>query len=186
MMAAHKNAVVIANIRQNNLPLVVPTSVGRLILFDTWINNKARGVGPYYGDWCCRADQWEHPASHRGLGLARSPTRLQCTRLPQLPLYNHRLERTGCHSIFSRSFFFHWFWCHQNIKLHSFEKVVKKLFGKNDWRAKQGVPSPSEPSRERSRERRNNSPSKSNQPPRQWQIWFDCSWLSESDEGSIE
>ena len=23
-------------------------------------------------------------------------------------------------------------------------------------------------------------------PPRQWQIWVDCSWLSESDEGSIE
>ena len=103
-----------------------------------------------------------------------------------MPLYNHRLERTGCHSIFSRSFFFHWFCCHQKIKLHSFEKLGKKLFGKNDWRAKQGVPSPSEPSRERSVERRNNSPSKSNQPPRQWQIWFDCSWLSESDEGSIK
>ena len=44
-----------------------------------------------------------------------------------------------------------------------------------NWRAKQGVPSPSEPSRERSGERRNNSPSNSNQPPRQWQIWFDCS-----------
>ena len=34
-----------------------------------------------------------------------------------------------------------------------------------NWRAKQGVPSPSEPSRERSGERRNNSPSNSNQPP---------------------
>ena len=34
MMAAHKNAVVIANIRQKNQPLVVPTPVGRRI-FDT-------------------------------------------------------------------------------------------------------------------------------------------------------
>ena len=45
MMAAHKNAVVIANIRQKNQPLVVPTPVGRLIVFDTWLNNKARGMG---------------------------------------------------------------------------------------------------------------------------------------------
>ena len=35
MMAAHKNAVVIANIRQKNQPLVVPTPGGRLIIFDT-------------------------------------------------------------------------------------------------------------------------------------------------------
>ena len=35
MMAAHKNAVVIANIRQKNQPLVVPRPVGRLIIFDT-------------------------------------------------------------------------------------------------------------------------------------------------------
>ena len=35
MMAAHKNAVVIANIRQKNQPLVVSTPGGRLIIFDT-------------------------------------------------------------------------------------------------------------------------------------------------------
>ena len=35
MMAAHKNAVVIANIRIKNQPIVVPTPVGRLIIFDT-------------------------------------------------------------------------------------------------------------------------------------------------------
>ena len=35
MMAAHKNAVDIANMRQKNQPLVVPTPVGRLIIFDT-------------------------------------------------------------------------------------------------------------------------------------------------------
>ena len=35
MMAAHRNAVVIANIRQKNQPFVVPTPVGRLIVFDT-------------------------------------------------------------------------------------------------------------------------------------------------------
>ena len=35
MMAAHENAVVIANIRQKNQPSVVPTPVGRLIIFDT-------------------------------------------------------------------------------------------------------------------------------------------------------
>ena len=35
MMAAHKNAVVIANIRQKNQPLVVPAPVDRLIIFDT-------------------------------------------------------------------------------------------------------------------------------------------------------
>ena len=34
-MATHKYAVVIANIRQKNKPLVVPTPVGRLIIFDT-------------------------------------------------------------------------------------------------------------------------------------------------------
>ena len=93
-------------------------------------DNKARGVGPYYGDWCCRADQWEHPASHRGLGLARfarSPIRLQCTRLPQLPLYNHRLERTGCHSISSRSFFFHWFCCHHRLSLHHFSILFSSI-----------------------------------------------------------
>ena len=35
MMAAQRNAVVIANIRQKNQPFVVPTPVGRLIIFDT-------------------------------------------------------------------------------------------------------------------------------------------------------
>ena len=35
MVAAHKNAVVIANIRKKNQPLVVPTSIGRLRIFDT-------------------------------------------------------------------------------------------------------------------------------------------------------
>ena len=35
MMAAHKNAVVIANMRQKNQPIVLPTPVGRLIIFDT-------------------------------------------------------------------------------------------------------------------------------------------------------
>ena len=35
MMAAHKNAVVIANMRIKNQPIVVPTPVGRLIIFDT-------------------------------------------------------------------------------------------------------------------------------------------------------
>ena len=35
MMAAHKNAVVIANIRLKNQPLVVPAPVDRLIIFDT-------------------------------------------------------------------------------------------------------------------------------------------------------
>ena len=34
MMAAHKNAV-IANIRKEKQPIVVPTPVGRLIIFDT-------------------------------------------------------------------------------------------------------------------------------------------------------
>ena len=34
MMAAHEN-VVIANIRIKNQPIVVPTPVGRLIIFDT-------------------------------------------------------------------------------------------------------------------------------------------------------
>ena len=34
MMAAHKNGV-IANIRIKNQPIVVPTPVGRLIIFDT-------------------------------------------------------------------------------------------------------------------------------------------------------
>ena len=35
MMAALKYAVVIANIRQKNQPLVVPKPVGRLIILDT-------------------------------------------------------------------------------------------------------------------------------------------------------
>ena len=35
MMAAHKNAVVIANMRQKNQPIVVPTPVDRLRIFDT-------------------------------------------------------------------------------------------------------------------------------------------------------
>jgi len=43
MMAAHKNAVVIANIRQKNQPLVVPTPVGRLIIFDT----ETTGLGAW-------------------------------------------------------------------------------------------------------------------------------------------
>ena len=34
MMAAHEN-VIIANIRIKNQPIVVPTPVGRLIIFDT-------------------------------------------------------------------------------------------------------------------------------------------------------
>lgn len=43
MMAAHKNAVVIANIRQKKQPLVVPTPVGRLIIFDT----ETTGLGAW-------------------------------------------------------------------------------------------------------------------------------------------
>ena len=35
MMAAHKNAVVIANIRLKNQPLAVPAPVDRQIIFDT-------------------------------------------------------------------------------------------------------------------------------------------------------
>ena len=99
MMAAHKNAVVIANIRIKNQPIVVPTPVGRLIIFDTETT---------------RLGAWD------------------------------RIMEIGAVELIN-------------------------------WRAKQAVPSPSEPSRERSGERRNNSPSNSNQPPRQWQIWFDCS-----------
>lgn len=43
MMAAHKNAIVIANIRQKSQPLVVPTPVGRLIIFDT----ETTGLGAW-------------------------------------------------------------------------------------------------------------------------------------------
>ena len=43
MMAAHKNAVVIANIRQKNQPLVVPKPVGRLRIFDT----ETTGLGTW-------------------------------------------------------------------------------------------------------------------------------------------
>ena len=43
MMAAHKNAVVIANIRQKNQPLVVPTPVGRLRIF----NIETTGLGTW-------------------------------------------------------------------------------------------------------------------------------------------
>ena len=35
MMAAHKNAVVIANMRPKNQPIVVPTPVDQLRIFDT-------------------------------------------------------------------------------------------------------------------------------------------------------
>lgn len=43
MMEAHRNAVVIANIRKVNEPLVVPTPVGRLIVFDT----ETTGLGAW-------------------------------------------------------------------------------------------------------------------------------------------
>ena len=44
MMAAHKNAVVIANIRQKNQPLVLPTLLGRLIIFDTETTTPISGT----------------------------------------------------------------------------------------------------------------------------------------------
>jgi len=43
MMAAHQNAVVIANIREKNEPFVVPTPIGRLIVFDT----ETTGLGAW-------------------------------------------------------------------------------------------------------------------------------------------
>ena len=47
MMDTHKNAVVIANIRQNWQTTVVPTPVGRLIIFDT----ETTGLGAWNRIW---------------------------------------------------------------------------------------------------------------------------------------
>ena len=43
MMAAYENVVVIANVRQKNQSLVVPTPIGRLIIFDT----ETTGLGAW-------------------------------------------------------------------------------------------------------------------------------------------
>ena len=43
MMDAHKNALIIANIRQKNQPLMVPTPICRLIIFDT----ETTGLGAW-------------------------------------------------------------------------------------------------------------------------------------------
>ena len=63
-MAVNKNAVAIANIRQKNQPLVVPTPIGRLIIFDTetrlgtWDRIVEIGAVELFN---------EHPASPGGL-----------------------------------------------------------------------------------------------------------------------
>ena len=61
MLVGHKNAVVIANIRQENQPLVVPTPVARLRMFDT------ETTRPETCDSFVEIDTW--PIFHQALAL---------------------------------------------------------------------------------------------------------------------